>query len=401
MQNNKYKYIYIHITKMSNDNVFITFDNAFVDVSKEIDTYINGANFEKDIADMSPDQIEDYRLECWNKFQNTLLVPAINRMVSYLPNTKIGTLKPLTKPYPTPDQFLKAEIRTPLSHLEFYATNLYTKVDGGFYYVLNRVLLQVENGKVRINATPYNNDKKIFNVWFYLFLSGLQKLIVPVPRLFHDTDSSKSTCKPTVRLYRGMPLQENLSNSLWKKPELWVNKEDDFGKFIPNQNEEDHKVNYYTSLGFSSYTTNLSTSCIFAVADKPVDKPPNIIVYEPRSGQTNLPSLQIISDTPIEKEYLTFPNQKVMVYYRENGVLHSAILHETCSTTAPRTPINWIAITDASDPDLRAGITQIDTQSGGRRKNKNKRGIKRSAKCSGAHQNRYKKTHNGHKKRFK
>ena len=49
---------------MSNDNVFITFDNAFVDVSKEIDTYINGADFEKVIADMLPDQIEDYRLKC-------------------------------------------------------------------------------------------------------------------------------------------------------------------------------------------------------------------------------------------------------------------------------------------------------------------------------------------------
>ena len=383
---------------MSNDNVFITFDNAFVDVSKEIDTYINGADFEKVIADMLPDQIEEYRLKCWNKFQNTLLVPAINRMVSYLPNTKIGTLKPLIKPYPTPDEFLKAEIRTPLSHLEFYATNLYTKVDGGFYYVLNRVLLQLdENGKVRINAMPYNNDKKIFNVWFYLFLSGLQKLIVPVPKLFYEPDHSERT----VRLYRGMPLEKNISNSLWQKPELWGKKEDDLGKIIPDQVEEDHKINYYTSLGFSSYSTNISTSCIFAVANKPVDKPPNIVVYEPRSGQINLPSLQIVSDTPTEKEFLTFPNQKVMVYYREDGVLQSVILNETCSTTAPRTPINWIAITDASDPDLRAGITQIDTQSGGRRKNKNKRGIKRSAKRSGAHQNRYKKTHNGHKKRFK
>ena len=383
---------------MSVDKTFITFDNAFVDVSKEIERYINGADFAKVTADMSPDQIEQYRRKCWNKFQNTLLVPAINRMVSYLPKTKIDTLEPPKKPYPTPDEFFSANIRTPLSHLEFYATNLYTKVNGNFFSVLNRVLLQLdENGKVRINAMPYNNDKKIFNVWFYLFLSGLQKLIVPVPKLFHDTDSRK----PTVRLYRGMPLQENVSNSLWKKPELWVNKEDKFGKIIPNQNEEDHKINYYTSLGFSSYTTNVSTSCIFAVSDKPVDKPPNIIVYEPRGGQTNLPSLQIISDTPIEKEYLTFPNQKVMVYYREDGVLQSVILNETCSTTAPRTPINWIAITDASDPDLRAGITQIDTQSGGRRKNKNKRGIKRSAKRSGAHQNRYKKTHNGHKKRFK
>jgi hypothetical protein len=374
---------------MSVDKTFFTFDNAFVDVSKEINAYINGANFAKITADMSPVQIEQYRHECWNKFQNTLLVPAINRMVSYLPKTKIDTLEPPKKPYPTPDEFSSAKIRTPLSHLEFYATNLYTKVNGNFFSVLNRVLLQLdEQGEVRINAMTYNNDKKIFNVWFYLFLSGLQKLIVSVPKLFHETDSSN----PTVRLYRGMPLEKNISNSLWQKPELWANEEDEFGQIIPNQNEENHKINYYTSLGFSSYTTKVSTSCIFAVADKPVNKPPNIIVYEPRSGQINLPSLQIISDTPREKEYLTFPNQKVMIYYRENGVLQSGILDETCAMIAPGTPINWIGITDASDPDLRAGITQIDSRSGGRRKNKNKnkRSTKRGAKHSGAHRRRYK-----------
>jgi len=394
MQNNKYNiYIYIHyITKMSVDKTFFTFDNAFVDVSKEINAYINGANFAKITADMSPVQIEDYRLKCWNKFQSTLLVPAINRMLSYLLlNTKIDTskLKPAQKTYPTPKDFLDAKIRTPLSHLEFYATNLYTRVDGNFFSVLNRVLLQQsEDGKIRINATPYNNDKKIFNVWFYLFLSGLQKLIVPVPADFIRDDTNM----PTVRLYRGMPLENDVSNSLWKTPELWANEEDEFGQIIPNQNEENHKINYYTSLGFSSYTTKVLTSCIFAVADKPVNKPPNIIVYEPRSGQINLPSLQIISDTPIEKEYLTFPNQKVMIYYRENGVLQSGILDETCAMIAPGTPINWIGITDASDPDLRAGITQIDSRSGGRRKNKNKnkRSTKRGAKHSGAHRRRYK-----------
>jgi hypothetical protein len=386
---------------MSNDKTFITFDNAFVDVSKEIDTYINGADFEKVTADMSPSQIEQYRCECWNKFQNTLLVPAINRMVSYLPNTKIDTLEPPKKTYPTPDEFFSAKIKTPLSHLEFYATNLYTRVNGKFFSVLNRVLLQLENGKVRINATPYNNDKKIFNVWFYLFLSGLQKLIVPVPKLFHDTDTSK----PTVRLYRGMPLEKNISNSLWQKPELWEKKEDALGTFLPDQIEEDHKINYYTSLGFSSYSTEVSVSCIFAISTRePGDKPPNMIVYEPRGGKINLPSLRVVSDQSKEDEYLTFPNQKVMIYSRENGVALSDILKENCSTTIGFPPgilMNWIAMTDATDADLRAGITQIDTQSGGRRKNKNKRGIKRSAKCSGAHQNRYKKTHNGHKKRFK
>jgi hypothetical protein len=380
---------------MSVDKTFITFDNAFVDVSKEIDTYINGANFAKVTADMSPSEIEQYRRECWNKFQNTLLVPAINRMVSYLPKTKIDTLEPPKKPYPTPDEFSSAKIRTPLSHLEFYATNLYTKVNGKFFSVLNRVLLQLdEKGEVRINAMPYNNDKKIFNVWFYLFLSGLQKLIVPVPKRFYETDSSN----PTVRLYRGMPLEKNISNSLWQKPELWENKEED-----PDQIEEDHKINYYTSLGFSSYSTKVSVSCIFAISTlEPSDKPPNMIVYEPQGGQISLPSLRVISDQSTEDEYLTFPNQQVMIYYRENGVPLSNTLKETCSTTTGFPPgilMNWIGITDASDMDLRAGITSIKTKSGGRRKNKNKnkRGIKRSAKRSGSHRRRYKKTHKGHK----
>jgi hypothetical protein len=124
-----------------------------------------------------------------------------------------------------------------------------------------------------------------------------------------------------------------------------------------------------------------------------------MIVYEPRGGKINLPSLQIISDVA-EEEYLTFPNQKVIVFLREDGVINPQGLNETCSTTTvvpPGIMMNWIGITDASsDIDLSTGITSINTKSGGRRKNK--RGIKRSAKRSGAHhRRRYKKTRKGHK----
>lgn len=388
-----------------NDYVFFDSNNVFVDVSKEIETYINGADFAQVTAGMAPPKIEEYRRECWNKFQNTLLVPAINRMVSNIPNTKVDVLSPPERPYPSPANFLSAGIRTPLSQLEFFATNLYTKITGDFYYVLNRVLLQMENEEVRINARPYNEDKKVFNLWFYLFLSGLQKLIVPVPaNLLERDDDIVDIDQLTVRLYRGMPVDEILSNSLWKNPKVWAKKEDAMGNFLPDQVEENSKLVYYTSLGFSSYSTNIAVSCGFAYRNSnPPSKPPNMIVYEPLGGKINLPSLQIISDVIGEEEYLTFPNKKVVVYFRENGVINPQGLNETCSTTKGFPPgilMDWIGITDAlSDIDLSTGITQINTKSGGRRKNKRgiKRSTKRSAKRSGAHRRRYKKTRKGNK----
>lgn len=170
----------------------------------------------------------------------------------------------------------------------------------------------MENEEVRINARPYNEDKKVFNLWFYLFLSGLQKLIVPVPaNLLERDDDIVDIDQLTVRLYRGMPVDEILSNSLWKNPKVWAKKEDAMGNFLPDQVEENSKLVYYTSLGFSSYSTNIAVSCGFAYRNSnPPSKPPNMIVYEPLGGKINLPSLQIISDVIGEEEYLTFPNKR-------------------------------------------------------------------------------------------
>ena len=150
-----------------------------------------------------------------------------------------------------------------------------------------------------------------------MFLSGLQKLIVPVPADFLDDDYynyvveddplKKKTKKNIVRLYRGMPVDDTLSNSLWLNPKVWAKKEDATGNFLPNQVEEDNEVTYYTSLGFSSYSTDIRVSCEFAYRNSNNVRPPNMIVYEPRGGEINLPSLQIISDIVSENEYLMFP----------------------------------------------------------------------------------------------
>jgi hypothetical protein len=326
--------------------------DAFVDVTNDIDQYINNANVATGTAGMTPPQIEQYHNECWDRFQNTQLIPAINRMTH---NAGIGRLPPRQRAYPSPSEFRRQGINEPLSHLEFFATNLYTN-QGSFYYVINRSLLQMEQNEVRINAKAYDDDKKTFNVWFYLFLSGLQKLIVPVPALFSYAPGNAET----VRLYRGMPLENDISNSLWKRPDL---------KDL-TQTVKDHEINYYLSLGFSSYTTNVNIACQFSAMNQSALKFPNVIVYEPRSGKINLPSLGFISDTAGEYEYLMFPNHEVMIFSRENGALRSDILNETCMIFPTR--INWIGITDASDPSLREGIKSINTRSGG---------TKRGTKC--------------------
>lgn len=248
--------------------------DAFMDVSADLDRYINGENFATVTALMTPPQIEQHYNECWDRFQTTQLVPAINRMVPR--DAAIGRLSPRQRACPSPADFHRQGINEPLSHLEFFATNLYTK-PGSFYNAVNRSLLQMEQNEVRINAKAYDDDKKTFNVWFYLFLSGLQKLIVPVPALFSSAPGNAET----VRLYRGMPLDSDLSNSLWEKPQVWAKKEDAFGNFVPNQNEEDHKVTYYTSLGFSSYTTSVVIACQFSQMTGYTRKLPNVIVYEP------------------------------------------------------------------------------------------------------------------------
>jgi hypothetical protein len=328
--------------------------DAFVDVSNDIDRYINGANF----AVMTPPQIEQHRNECWDRFQDTQLVPAINRMVPR--DAAVGRLSSRQRACPSPADFRRQGIN-PLSHLEFFATNLYTK-PGPFYHAVNRSLLQMEQNEVRINAKAYDDDKKTFNVWFYLFLSGLQKLIVPVPALFSSAPGNAET----VRLYRGMPLDSDMSDSLWKRPDLWKKDED------LTQTVEDHKINYYSSLGFSSYTTSVIIACQFSEMNQQYTrKLPNVIVYEPRGGKISLPSLRFISDTAGEEEYLMFPNHDVMIFSREDGVLQSDILNERCMRSP--TPINWIGMTDASDSRLREGIKPIKTRSGGTKRTRARR----------------------------
>ena len=65
-----------------------------------------------------------------------------------------------------------------------------------------------------LNTKPYNDEKKVFNVWFYLFLSGLHELIEPVPAT-HDDGTGRN---PTVRLFRGLGVEESLRDVLWKPP---------------------------------------------------------------------------------------------------------------------------------------------------------------------------------------
>ena len=424
--------------------------DAFMDVSADLDRYINGEDFATVTARMTPPQIEQHYNECWDRFQNTQLVPAINRMVP--PDAAIGRLSSRRRACPSPAEFRRQKIHDPLSHLEFFATNLYTK-PGSFYNAVNRSLLQMEQNEVRINAKAYDDDKKIFNVWFYLFLSGLQKLIVPVPALFLSVpvvvppllsrsaqvladatyellvqqectspdrtyqlatifDSTVSpnlhhlrpadrsirlldvlSAQPerfvliepgrqavyainagTVRLYRGVQLDSDLSNSLWKRPDVWEKKgREALGKFLPDQDQivKDHEINYYTSLGFSSYTTSVVIACQFSEMTRYTQKLPNVIVYEPHSGKISLPSLRFVSDTAGEDEFLMFPNHELMIYSREDGVLQSDILNERC-TLSP-TPINWIGMTDASDSSLREGIKPTKTRSGGAKRTRARR----------------------------
>ena len=350
---------------------------AFVDVSVDLDRYINGADFAIVTARMTLPQIEQHYNDCWDRFQNTQLVPAINRMV---PDAAIGRLSHRQRECPFPADFIRQGLK-PLSHLEFFATNLYTK-PGSFYNAVNRSLLQMEQNEVRINAKAYDDDKKTFNVWFYLFLSGLQKLIVPVPPLFSSAPGNKKT----VRLYRGIPLERDLSNSLWKRPNLWEKKKE-LGEFLPDKDQivENHKLNYYSFLGFSSYTTSVIIACQFSEMNQ-YPKFPNIIVYEPHSGKISLPSLRFVSDTAGEDEYLLWPNFPVVIISREDEVPQSIILNEMCP--APRR-INWIGMTDAPDPRLHIiGITPIKTRSGGTKRTRAKRTRARRARVSYINKNK-------------
>jgi hypothetical protein len=279
-----------------------------VDVSSEIDDYIYGGDFRTVVAPMSEAQKSQFRVTSWVRFQDTLLVPAMNRMMHT--GTQIGQLTPPQRAY------LRSQ-HSKISPLQFFASNLYTKDTPGtsFFHALNRTLLQIDASRrdIHVNAIPYDDDKKIFNVWFYLFLSGLHKLIIPVPAQFRNYPRSK----PTVRLYRGLGVGETLSTALWQPPE------------IRSQSDTSNRLHSYMSLGFSSFTTKLDIACVFSVP-KATTKHPHIMVFEPRHGRIALPSLRIVSDVATEDEFLMFPNYSVMIFSRDEGVLTSRSLGETC-----------------------------------------------------------------------
>ncbi len=338
-----------------------------VDVSSEIDDYVYGGDFRTVVAPMTEAQKSQFRVASWVRFQDTLLVPAMNRLMSAA--TQIGQLTPPQRAY------LRSQ-HSKLSPLQFFAANLYTKdTPGGtsFFHALNRTLLQVDASRrdIHVNATPYDDDKKIFNVWFYLFLSGLHKLIIPVPAEFRNYPRSH----PTVRLYRGLGVDETLGTALWQPPE------------IRSQSDTSNRLHSYMSLGFSSFTTKLDIACRFSVP-KATTKHPHLMVFEPRRGRIALPSLRIVSDVATEDEFLMFPNYSVMIFSREEGVLTSRALGETCDWSRALaaeaalsaaqgidfTPvlqsmpkrITWIGITDLTGATtLQEDIEGTRSESGG------------------------------------
>jgi hypothetical protein len=337
------------------------------DVSSEIDDYVYGNDFRTVVAPMTEAQKSQFRVTCWVRFQNTLLVPAVNRM---FPARETHMLQ-LTQPQRA---YVRAQ-HSKLSPLQFFACNLYTKDSPGtsFFYALNRILLQVDAASqdIRLNALPYDDDKRVFNVWFYLFLSGIHKLIIPVPANFRNYPRSH----PTVRLYRGLGVGENMSTVLWQPPE------------ISESLDASHQLHTHMSLGFSSFTASVDVACRFSVP-RVATMHPHIIVFEPRRGRIALPSLRLVSDTAVEDEFLMFPNYSVMVFSREEGVLESRALRETCEWSrvlagdaavaaaqgidftpvleSMPTRITWIGITDLTGATtLQEDIQGSRNESGG------------------------------------
>jgi len=337
------------------------------DVSSEIDDYVYGNDFRTVVAPMTEAQKSQFRVTCWVRFQNTLLVPAVNRM---FPARETHMLQ-LTQPQRA---YVRAQ-HSKLSPLQFFACNLYTKDSPGtsFFYALNRILLQVDAASqdIRLNALPYDDDKRVFNVWFYLFLSGIHKLIIPVPANFRNYPRSH----PTVRLYRGLGVGENMSTVLWQPPE------------ISESLDASHQLHTHMSLGFSSFTASVDVACRFSVP-RVATMHPHIMVFEPRRGRIALPSLRLVSDTAVEDEFLMFPNYSVMVFSREEGVLESRALRETCEWSrvlagdaavaaaqgidftpvldSMPTRITWIGITDLTGATtLQEDIQGSRNESGG------------------------------------
>ena len=361
----------------------------FNDASKALDDYIYGNDFATATVGMASNQIEDYRVRCWYRFQDTLLVPAMNRMMSASGAPAMIQLSPMARNYTQAVAEAEAaaalqggydNFKFKLSHLEFFATNLYTKdsqtpgTTQQFFRALNRTLLQpVKNAgpEILVNKLPYDDDKKIFNVWFFLFLSGLQKLIVSVPAMFTDPSNPQ---RSSVRLYRGMGIGETLSQTLWQPPVLQVSTKQslfatkrDVVADVPT-----HTINEYETRGFSSFSSTIDNACTFAL-----NKDPTIFVYEPARGKVEMSDLSIVTDFPKENEFLMFPKKKMLVVSREVSINFSGY-KETCGVqNQENVPITWLGLMDAQivdgdngapEYDIRTGIDVYHTTSGGRRK---------------------------------
>jgi hypothetical protein len=331
--------------------------SPFNDVTSQISEYVYG-----DPWDRMDDGVKQAR---WVSFQNDKLIPAINIILENI--DKDSTLVYITEKYgdkfnprsvimsaltgPTDkathscDEYNKT-ITNKLSRLEFYATNLFTKEDPNcgdvqFYRTLNRLLLQRSNdGRLNINKHDYDDSKKIFNVWLFLFLSGLQKLLVEVPSLHENGSGFKNN---TVRLYRGMNVIDDLRKKLWSRPLLSTDEN------VP------HEVHTYSTLAFSSWSTNLEVVCKWFSKGTPC-----FFIYEREN--ILLPSLIPVSDIPGEAEYLTFPFFTFFIYDMETTT--NGAFGEDCRT---QQTITWIGAIDPNDPDSSQHLKHLYTSSGGRK----------------------------------
>jgi len=342
-------------------------------VDEDINRFIYGEKYQQQLATTGDEY--KFKLDKWMEFQNEKLVPAVNAILSNIPSAGPLRVSPLAEPNSTGERLTSAtNLDLGLSHLEIFATNLYTKEDPTtllqFYKAVNRYLLQLNEGKtyININHAEYDAYKKIFNVWLFLFLKGLHKLMKPVPKLYKSTlHKDNSAIQPTVRLYRGIDVPDPLSDELWKPPNL-----------------DDHTLNIYYTLGFSSFTTKLQTSCTSFSKGSP-----KFLIYEPRAtkhtyeveGQEEreivyselyLPSLSSVSDIPTEDEFLTLPGRGFVVYRidPENGppITESIILDAKCTNRNP-VPARWIGLMDIAGPaNIYRNIRE--TRSGGKRRNK-------------------------------
>lgn len=318
--------------------------NTFLnDRNDDIETYIYGQSVDKS-------NIDNLKIK-WVEFQNEKLVPAINRI---LQASGFSTRPPvLSDQLSGPVRDFNPNMNPKLTHLEFCATNLYTKehtaipaIPLQFYSAVSRYILQMSNPKKScvINEHQYDDDKKIFNIWLYLFLMGLHKLIGPVKA--HHSTSGHS--RKTVRLYRGINVPADKSKSLWKNPTV--------ESAVKGGKAE---INVYTTLGFSSFTTDLAVSCEWFSSGSP-----NFLIYEPKGKNNNLPSLKEVSDIPKEDEYITFPLTSFMVNSVEpnpNGAVQhvprSAKYTEACVSNIPAI---WIGLIDVIElPDVNVNTTYL------------------------------------------